>query len=176
VYVVGHGGAAATFGHGAVPLGSHDVEGDMFIGKLVEHDTTVQLGWVQRLATTGYYPGTRLGGVAVRGTRLWVAGTYAGPRLQLGATTLTNQGTGSTRTPDVVVAELTDSGPAVRFEWARAAGGTGADEVSTLTMTADKLYLTGTLEAAPVSLGKDVLEFEENSDDVPFRAWLPLGR
>ena len=176
VYVVGYSGAAATFGHGAVPLGSHDVEGDMFIGKLVEHDTTARLGWVQRLPTTGYYPGTCLSGVAVRGTRLWVAGTYAGPRIQLGATLLTNQGVGSTRTPDVVVAGLTDAGSTARFEWARSAGGTGADGLTELAVLNHKAYLTGTLSAAPVRLGKDTLEFEEDNDGVPFRAWLPLSK
>ncbi|UOG74217.1 T9SS type A sorting domain-containing protein [Hymenobacter tibetensis] len=99
--------------------------------------------------TAGYVWAQRMGGaanevataVAVNGTSVYVAGTFEGPVVQFGATTLTNNYRAGEY--DMFVTKLTDAGSSSSFSWTKQAGGSGYDQITALAVSGTSVYIGG---------------------------------
>ena len=148
VYVAGYFASPAA-GFGPVTLATAG-SGDVFVAKLTDAGPTGGFVWAQRAGGTG---GDGAAALAVWGTAVFVAGSFASPTADFGSTNLTNAGAGS---GDVFVAKLTDAGPTGGFAWAQRAGGTGDDRADALAVGGTgvySVYAAGYVESPTASFG-----------------------
>jgi hypothetical protein len=147
VLVAGSFGGTGAFG--ATSLSSAGFQ-DAFVGRLQDNGTSNQWAWVQRAGgSTGDEVAT---GVAVRGSRVYVAGYFDSSTAAFGATTLTRAGD-----YDVFVAELADAGNSGSFGWALRAGGTNDDRAMGLVATPTGVCVAGYSYSATASFGPTAL-------------------
>ena len=138
----GFDGATATFGgtqlvNAATPAPATPTN-DAFVAKLADAGPSGSFAW----AVAGGGPGgDRARGVAVRGTRVYLAGGYGYPNATFGATTLTNRGT--TTANDIFVARLTDGGASAAYEWAQSAGGVTGESAFCLALSGGQVVAAG---------------------------------
>lgn len=116
--------------------------------------------------------------MTVRGSSVYLAGTFQSDAAYFGATALTNV----TSTPvqgywysDLFVARLADAGTAGTFAWARQAGGPRTDRALAVAVAGTTVYVGGTV-AGPVSFGSVALPLPVQ-EPIAFLASLadPLG-
>lgn len=174
LYLVGCADDRTPFGHLGQPAHERDVEGDMFVAKLVAADTAAHLGWVQRLRGSGYNEENLLSHVVVRGARVYLAGTFGSHLLQFGGVKLVSPNTGRGR--DLLVVQMTDAGPTARFDWAQRAAGPAYNNLVDLALVGHRLYLSGLLQDSPVAVGAQELKMLPGKNDSYFRASLPLTK
>ena len=182
LYVVGREDADQSFGQANSPADPRDVPGDLFVAKLVVADNIVRPAWVQRLRGTGHDERALFRYVAVRDRHVYVAGTFGTPSLALGTTILTNAK--SERVSfiggDLMVAQLTDTGRAGRFDWAQRLGGEEYDDLRAFSLAGSRLYVSGFFQGfqgAPVLLGKQKYLLPYDDDEgVLLQSWLPVSK
>jgi hypothetical protein len=81
-------------------------------------------------------------GLAVEGTSLYVAGSFASSTASFGTTTLASAGRG-----DIFVARLLDGGPNATFVWAQRAGGPGNDNSYEIALSGTSPVVVGSFNA-----------------------------
>ena len=155
VYVTGIFESAAA-GFGAITLTSAGVY-DAFVAKLTDSGTRAGFTWAQRAGGTGQDYGYAL---AVSGTSVYIAGSFASPTVNFGNTTLA----GSLFT-NVFVAKLTDAGPTGSFVWAQQAGGTSEDEAFALAASGASVYVAGYFASSTAGFGGINLTNASSSPD-----------
>lgn len=88
----------------------------------------------------------------MRGTSVYVAGTFTSPAAGFGPTTLTNGGS-----TNAFVAKLTDAGSTGSFAWAQRAGGTGGDVATALAASGTSVYVAGAFTGPTAGFGTTIL-------------------
>jgi hypothetical protein len=153
VYATGYfGGAAATFGSSSLTNAS--ATANTFVAKLTDAGTSSSWQWALGAGGSSRDVGNAL---AVRGSRVYVAGTFSSDVMTLGALTIANAGP-SAVTTDAFLAAVTDAGSTATWTWALPVGGTGSDQGTVLaTTSAGGLYLAGTFASAAVAVGNTAL-------------------
>ncbi len=111
---------------------------NIYVAKLIDTGAEGQLSWVQH---TGDVELAWVGGLAVRGSSVYIGGSFFSKTLRFGATVLTNARHGGGT--DIFVAKLTDTGAAGSFTWAQRIGGQGYDVCHGLAVNETGLYLAG---------------------------------
>ncbi|MBF9141732.1 T9SS type A sorting domain-containing protein [Hymenobacter properus] len=106
---------------------------DFYLAKLTDAGTTASFTWVQQAGGSQFELGEAL---AVSGANVYVAGYYGDATF--GTTVLP---TGSAA--NLFVAKLVDAGPSGAFVWAKAAGGSGFNDVHALAVSGTSVYLAG---------------------------------
>jgi hypothetical protein len=136
VYIAGRFQGAATFGSISVPNASTtNLAFDVFVTKLTDAGSSAAFTWAYGAGgSLSDYAST----LAVRGSSVYVAGSYSGTA-SFGGTTITSSGTSD----DIFVARLTDLGPTANFAWAQTAGGAGVDVAQALAPAANAVYVGG---------------------------------
>jgi hypothetical protein len=124
-----------------------------FLAKLDVAGTPAGATWVVPLST----PVTPTA-LAVSGSNVYVAGRFYGPRVVIGATTLTNTDPRTTNSSDdIFVARLTDAGPTASIGWAVQAGGESNDDVAAIAVNGANVYITGGFFSANATFGNTTL-------------------
>ena len=163
VYATGYfSSATATFG--STVLANADASGntsDGFVTRLIDAGSTGSFAWAQRAGGVGIDSPNAL---ALNGTAVYVAGTFASPTISFGGTTLTNAGTASSA--DIFVAKLTDAGTSASFTWAQRAGSLGPDGANALVTNGASLYLAGSFVGATAGFGSTTLTNSGNGAEV----------
>ncbi|OON69294.1 hypothetical protein B0919_08355 [Hymenobacter sp. CRA2] len=180
LYVVGREDADQAFGRASQPPNAQDVPGDLFVAKLVVAGTKVRPVWVQRLRGTGHDEDAGVSRVVVNGRHVFVAGTFGTPSLTIGATVLPPKPPGRLNVygSDLFVAQLTDTGPASRFDWAQRLGGTHKDELLDFSLAGSQLYIRGVFSGyggKSVQLGEQQFMLPNNGG-LLLQAWLPIAK
>jgi hypothetical protein len=111
VYVSGDFTGTAAFGTQTLTSAGNR---DVFVAKLLDSGSAGTFAWVQAAGGTS---DDIAPGLAVAGTSLYVAGSFASSTASFGTTTLASAGRG-----DIFVARLLDGGPSATFAWARRVG------------------------------------------------------
>jgi hypothetical protein len=152
VYATGYfGGLNAAFGTTSLPNAGGAA--NAYVAKIADAGTTSTWQWALRAGGTGQDAGTAL---AVRGTKVYVAGSFSSSAMPLGSFTIVNAG--SAGTTDAFVAALADTGPTATWQWAQQAGGTSNDQATVLTTYgASGVCLGGTFTSAVVTMGSTTL-------------------
>ena len=151
VYMAGEFGSP-TIGLGTATLSNGGVS-DLFVAKITDVGNTASFTWAQRAGGTGRdYAGM----LAVSGSSVYVAGSFASPSVSFGPTTLTNAGP-ATGLPDVFVAKLADAGSVGNFIWAQQAGGAGSDYATALALSGTNVYVTGDFNSPTAGFGSTML-------------------
>ncbi|WP_198172882.1 T9SS type A sorting domain-containing protein [Hymenobacter ginkgonis] len=154
VYAAGYfSSATATFG--STVLTNADASGytvDAFVTRLTDAGSTSSFAWAQRAGGTGIDSPNAL---ALNGSNVYVAGTFASPSISFGGTTLANAGAGSSA--DIFVAKLTETGTSASFTWVQRAGGLDSDGVNALVANGPSLYLAGAFAGTTAGFGSNTL-------------------
>ncbi|MDO7851068.1 T9SS type A sorting domain-containing protein [Hymenobacter convexus] len=145
VYVVGQFFGTVRFD--SVTLTSTARNTDMFVAKWNPANGT--FWWVQQAGGVESAYATSL---AVSGTSVYVAGSFATPTMQLGNLTLTNAGVS-----DSYVAKLTDAGSTAAFEWALGVGSSANDNLGGLAVRGTGVYVAGDFSGPTATLGSRTL-------------------
>jgi hypothetical protein len=122
---------------------------DVFVAKF--NPSSNQFVWAQRAGGSGNDQAVAL---AVSGTSVYVAGSFASPTASFGSTTLSNALSGIT---DAFVAKLTDAGSAGNFVWAQRVGGTNIDAATALAVSGTSVYITGYFASSTATFGATTL-------------------
>ena len=149
VYVAGNF-QSPTAGFGAATL-TNAGDYDGFVAKLVDTGSTGSFAWAQRVGGTGRDFASAL---AVSGTSMYVAGSFAGPTAGFGSTTLTSAGAGSS---DAFVVKLIDAGSTSSFAWAQRAGGPWDDGATALAVSGTGVYVAGSFDSPTAGFGSTSL-------------------
>ena len=144
LYLAGTCANSTTFGALTFPT---PVSGTV-IAKLTDTGTSASWGWSQLVAGS-----VRL---ANRDDTMYVAGTFFGPTISFGSTTLTNVGA-SNGSHDLYVAKLIDTGPAGTWEWAQRGGGPDREELRDVAVSGNKVYVTGIFYDPTITFGSTTL-------------------
>jgi hypothetical protein len=139
VYLVGRFVGTASLGNLSL---SSAGSGDVFIAKWNRLAATFV--WAQRLGGPG---DDYAYAVAVAGTSVYVAGSFAGTA-SFGPVSLT-----STGADDGFVAKLADVGNAGSVSWVQAVGGTGNEFISTVAVSGTSVYVGGDFNSPTGQLG-----------------------
>jgi len=141
VYVAGRFQGTATFGSISVPNASTTTAAfDAFVAKLTDAGSSATFAWAYG---AGGPRSDYASALAVRGSTVYVAGSYSGTA-SFGGATITSSGTSD----DIFVARLTDLGPTASFAWVQTAGGPGVDTVQGLAPVATAVYVGGSVIGA----------------------------
>jgi hypothetical protein len=145
VYVVGRFEQTATLGNSTLATTGGSLA---YVARLLDAGTTSSVSWAQ--APAGAATSMYAGGVAVRGSNVYITGDFTGT-VAFGSQTLTTTGR-----RDIFVAKLADGETAGNFVWAQQAGGTTDDLAPGLAVTGNSVYVagifTGTASFGPTSL------------------------
>ncbi len=162
VYIAGtFASPMAGFGLTSLPGTGSD---DVFVAKLTDAGSTGSFAWAQRAGGIGYDAPYAL---AVSGSSVYVAGTFASPMAGFGAATLTNAGS-----YDVFVAKLTDAGSTGSFAWAQRAGGTGSDAAFAVAISGTVVYVAGDFDGLTANFGSITLSNPTQNSILGFLASL----
>lgn len=148
--------SGGSFGFGASTLPATS-SSDVFVGRLTDMGTAARPDWAQPAGGSDYDEPTAL---AVRGTSVYVAGSFQGPAARFGASSLSAASINS----DVFVAKLTDAATTGGFVWAVRAGGTSPDVPSSLVVSGSDLYIAGMNNSASADFGSTTLTGAGSSD------------
>ncbi|WP_156176019.1 T9SS type A sorting domain-containing protein [Hymenobacter terrenus] len=155
VYVVGEfSGSSANFG--SINLTTAGVAGssDAFITKLTDAGTSASFAWAQSAGGNGV---DAANAVAVSGTNVYVAGSFASGTARFGISLLANAEPTSTPNADAFITKLTDAGTSASFAWAQAAGGTGIDGSNAIAVSGTNVYVAGKFSNPTANFGTVVL-------------------
>ncbi|WP_375437501.1 hypothetical protein [uncultured Hymenobacter sp.] len=172
VYVVGlFYGSTVNFGNATLANanGGLGFNPDLFITKLTDNGTSASFVWAQRAGGTSYDVASK---IIVKGTSLYVAGTFQSASADFGSSLLINSDN-SGNTYDVFVTKLTDRGPSATFVWAQQGAGLGSEYVGNLSESDGNLYLSGEAQP-PASFGSFPIT-SPGSTYVGFVASLPTA-
>lgn len=137
VYLAGAAAGDVTFD--AIRLRSVGYrESDAFVAKLTDAGSTASFVWAQLAGEPNH---DQASGLAVRGSSVYVAGSFLGT-VTFGVLP-PQSATGSTNNYDVFVTKLTDAGATSSFTWVQSAGGANAC-VAGLAASKDHVYVGGT--------------------------------
>lgn len=109
---------------------------DVFLAKYVDNGNNFSNGWV---ATGGGTLDDVGNGVAVRGTSVYVVGTFVSST----SASIAGQALAGAGSTDAFLAKFTDNGTSVGNGWAASAGGPGADAGQAVAADAGNVYATG---------------------------------
>lgn len=154
VYMTGF--YTGTAGFGSLQLTSTTFGSlEVFVAKW--HPTTGYV-WVVRAGGSGSTGGgVSALALALRGSTVYVAGSFNCQTATFGSTVLTNVAAPNTFTSDVFVAKLTDAGSSASFVGAVRAGGAGNDRATALVVQGSSLFVTGDYDGVTASFGSTVL-------------------
>ncbi|MCC2545267.1 T9SS type A sorting domain-containing protein [Hymenobacter sp. BT175] len=145
IYICGHFSGLAGFGPFSLTSQGNK---DGFVAKLTDNGATGSFTWARGLGGTSDDEATAL---AVQGTRVYVAGSFWSPALDLGGSVVTNSG--PVNTMDMFVARLSDSGAGNSLDWVQQARGTNYEDATSLAVSGTSIYVAGTFNSAPSSFG-----------------------
>ena len=104
-----------------------------------------------------------IGGLAVRGSSVYVAGSFSQAGATFGSVGLTSRGS-----DDAFVARLTDNGTSATWDWVRQGGGTASDYASAVAVSGNSVYVGGSFStnntAEPASFGSSSFVSQGGSD------------
>ena len=149
VYIAGFFRSAAfTFGNTTLTNSSGTSNtSDIFVAKLTDAGSSASFVWALKAGGTAQDEAAAL---AVAGSSVYVAGSFASPQAAFSPITLTNAGAPSV---NGFVAKLTDAGSSASFGWALGLGGSEHDEVSALATSNSGLVVAGSFASATVGFG-----------------------
>ncbi|UOQ52013.1 T9SS type A sorting domain-containing protein [Hymenobacter cellulosivorans] len=143
VYVAGSFSNTGSFGTNLVFSAGNQ---DLFVTRLTDAGSTSSFAWVQRAGGANDDLATCL---AVRGSGVYVAGSFASIAANFTGVILANNGNA-----DLFVAKLNDIGTtAPVFSWAQRAGGTGFEQATALALNGSSLYVAGQFNSPLVGFG-----------------------
>ncbi|MGI4834100.1 MAG: T9SS type A sorting domain-containing protein [Janthinobacterium lividum] len=135
---------------------------DLFVAKLLDADTSGRFQWAQQAG--GRYD-EQLGGLALRGSDIFIAGTYfnyadtsPSDYPVFGTTTLPRFGY-----KDIFLAKLTDNGASGAFAWAKPAGSEYDDLGNALTLGASGAVYVAATAYGPANFGRYYLPNGNNT-------------
>ena len=163
VYVGGSFFGRAAFG--GIHLLASNTDG--FIAKIADSGSTSSFVWAQQVGGPNSAYTLAL---ALNGSSLYLAGAFVNTAT-FGTISLANSGGNYT---DAFVAKLTDAGLSSTFLWAQKAGGTDADEASSLVADGSAVYVTGHF-AGTASFGSTSLTSTGSSNDIFVAKLLDAG-
>ena len=118
---------------------------DIFVAKLVDTGTSASFGWALRL---GDQTNDNVSSLVWSNNSLYLGGTFGGPTLALGSSTLTNAGLN-----DAYVAKLADAGATASFVWGRQLGGTKSESLYSLAVKDNAIYAAGSFYSPTLTVG-----------------------
>lgn len=135
VYLAGTIRGGALFGTLQLLTANYDTNAG-FVAKLTDAGPTASFTWAQLV---GGPAGTGLRAMAVRGTALYLAGSFRGGARfgTLPPPTVT----GDQYDADAYVTKLTDTGPAATFDWVQTGGSKGNDDVTALAVLGNTVFV-----------------------------------
>ena len=151
VYMAGYF-TSPTAGFGAITLtkaGTGTSTADVFVAKLTDAGNTGSFVWAQRAGGTGDDKATAL---AMSGTSVYAAGSFASASATFGAATLATAGT-----TDVFVTKMVDAGATGSFAWAQRAGGVNEDQATAVAVSGTSVFVAGSFRSATAGFGTNVL-------------------
>lgn len=139
---------ATTLTLGATTLTSQGGS-DLFVARLADNGPSATWQWAKAGGGTGL---EYVEGLAVRGSTVYVAGSFQSPTATFGATTLTNTNP-SFGYADLFVARLTSSG--TNAGWTGAVGVAGANDerIEAIAASDTHLYVVGKSGSRPLQFG-----------------------
>jgi len=148
VYATGYfGGLSVSFGGST--LANAGGTANAYVAKIADAGPSSTWQWALQAGGTGRDVGNA---IAVRGARVYVAGSFSGATMPLGSLTIANADAGGTS--DAFVAAVADAGSTASWQWAQQAGGTSNDQATVLTTYgASGVYLAGTFSSAAFTIG-----------------------
>jgi hypothetical protein len=149
VYIAGHFTGTAVLGSFSLLNASNQTYiSDTFVAKLVDAGSSASFVWAQSAGSNSDDGATA---IAVSGTSVYIAGSYAG-NPSFGTTTLPNAGY-----DDIFIAKLTDTGTAGSFDWAKTAGGGLSERVTAIAARGSAVYVAGNYFSYTASFGSSML-------------------
>ena len=154
VYMTGFYTGTAGFGSlqlTSTTFGSFEV----FVAKW---NPTAGYVWVVRAGGSGSTGGgVSALALALRGSTVYVAGSFNCQTATFGSTVLTNADASGSFTSDMFVAKLTDAGSSASIVGAVRAGGSGNDRATALVAQGSSLFITGDYDGVTASFGSTAL-------------------
>ncbi|GAA4364595.1 hypothetical protein GCM10023185_34240 [Hymenobacter saemangeumensis] len=142
VYVAGVFTQRVSFGGTVLTVGSSGTQ-EMFVAKW--SPAAGRYLWAQQSSGSSRVFSCSL---ATQGSSIYVVGTFAGPTITFGGSTLTTAGGN-----DIFIAKLTDAGNSSTFAWARSAG-SGTDDLGTsIAVSGPNVYVAGTIGGPTATFG-----------------------
>ena len=120
---------------------------DAFIAKW--NTTSNSFAWAQRAGGLGYDAAYA---VAVAGTNVYIAGSYASSQANFGSISLNNN-SNRPNSDNAFVAKLYDGGSASSFVWAQQAGGAENDAAVAVAVSGTNVYVTGKFSSSTALFG-----------------------
>ncbi|MDO7875418.1 hypothetical protein Q5H93_11810 [Hymenobacter sp. ASUV-10] len=134
---------------------------DMYVLKLHDTGRRSVIEWMRSAGGRDTEYATAL---VVQPGRVYVAGMFNSPAAEFGSHRLVNADTADLRTPyvttldyDGFIAALDDAGPATRFVWVQALGGSRTEAVTGLAVQGRQVYVAGHFRGPRLPLGRYVL-------------------
>jgi hypothetical protein len=159
VYVAGNYSGGATFGSSSIAG-----QGGVFVAKLTDAGSGPSLTWAKSANSSGIDLAT---GLAVRGSNVYLAGSFTGLVFNADNTTISLPAGNLT---DVFVAKLADAGPTASFVWSQGFGDTGSDEARALAVSGNSVYVLGDFTSPTLGVGSTVLVNADVSGNSPATA------
>lgn len=156
VYVAGSFlGVGASFGPVSLTAapGTSGSPADIFVAKLTDAGSTADFEWAVR---AGGEAEDGVGGLAVWGRDVYVAGSFASRTADFGTTVLVNANS-SNDTSDMFLAQLFDAGALATFGWAQREGGPSTEAAGALVVAGSTLYVSGTFNGPSIRFGNTTL-------------------
>ncbi|GAB3590117.1 T9SS type A sorting domain-containing protein [Hymenobacter daeguensis] len=147
VYATGYfGGLSVSFGGSSLPNAGGTA--NAYVAKIADAGPSSTWQWALQAGGTGRDVGQAL---AVRGSQVYVAGSFSSATMPLGSLSIANADAGGTS--DAFVAAVADAGSTATWRWAQPAGGTANDQATVLTTYGTSgLYLAGTFTSGALAL------------------------
>lgn len=119
---------------------------DLFLAKLIDAGTSSNFAWAQQVGGAG---SEYVDHLLRTGSTFYLAGTFHGATATLGRTVLTNT-TAAGGQDDLYVARLEETSTGATVTWAQQAGSVATDNVNSLHLVNNRLYLAGYVEEAAI--------------------------
>ncbi|WP_201985717.1 gliding motility-associated C-terminal domain-containing protein [Hymenobacter rubidus] len=113
---------------------------DMFLARITDYGPLAAFDWAQRVGGPRH---EGAGTIAVSGTSLYLSGTFTGPTLTFGSTTLSKAAGSDIYSTDAFVTKFVDTGPGASAVWAQSFGGPGNDNIAGPLLDGSTLYIAG---------------------------------
>ncbi len=152
IYVAGDfSGPASAFGATSLQNAGGATGNDVFVAKLTDTGSSASFTWAQQAGGTGYDQASAL---LVRGSSVYIAGSFTSTTAGFGGLNLANGG--AAQTSDIFAARLQDAGSTVGFTWVRGGGSADNDYCRTLTSSGTALFVGGSVRL-PATFGPQSL-------------------